>query len=530
MMNKLYKYISFLFVCCAIDMLFSACQYDEDDKFDTPAMQRLQEAVTANKQLLESASNGWRLYYFTGENYSGRGYTYFLRFAGGRVEVGSEAFPDQTSTSQYNVASDQGVVLTINTYNGVMHNLTEPNYEAIDGEQADFEFLIQKVSQDTIHIKGRKWGNKMLMVRMPADQTWKQYQDGIASYEHHLLRTYDLTVDGHQEGSIYFNPDARRATITMSGANYVIPFCTTPNGVYLAEPVGGVNGFAAQPQSLSLVTTDTNRDVRLVERITPEYLYTLLGNSAVGLPNYDASRTITNDIVSLFDFESDDDWIEVVKSGTSFTVKASDNTKGFIRRGSITVMVNGISEQMEVTQYDYEHDILGSYYLMYTDRDGEFQVDPVSMREGGGGLLLLDYTFYYDSTPVPLSLPFIFDADHASLSLYCGQLLGSLAQYSIYSVFADRDLSAWSSAATTYHLDGTYIYDEDGLYVSLAGTFGATDMPVGELLLMASYSQPLTSSSIAGYIGMLYEPVLFKTAETSSTARQAVYHNITKTP
>lgn len=521
MTTKLYRTLCLTLAFMAVGTLFTACLHDEDEKFDTPATQRLLETVEADKQLLESAPNGWRLYYFVGDNYSGGGYTYFLRFNGGRVEVGSELTPGQTATSHYDVVREQGPVLTINTYNEVMHALAEPSYEDIEGQQADFEFLIQKTSQDSIFLKGRKWGNKMLLVRMPEDQTWQQYLDGIAEYERLLLRTYDVIVNGKQTATAYFNTDSRRATITSRDSSRVTPFCVTPDGFYVAEAVGGVNGFTAVPQSLSLQSNGP-ASVQLKERITPEYLYMLLGNSAVGLPNHNASRTISNDIVELFTFTSNDDWIQVSKSGNALTVTADDNASEILRRGSITVEVNGEREDMIVTQYDYERDILGGYYLMYTDRDGEFQIDPVNMREGDSeGQLLMDYTFYYDGNPVPLVIPFTFDEGRAALSLYCGQYLGNLSSYSIFSVFADRDLSAWSAASTSYAMTGTVNFDEDGLYVVFSGHFGATDMAIGELLLMASRANPLTSSSIAGYIGMLYDPILLKTDDAMLAPRLA---------
>ena len=64
------KKIIYGFIALAALMAFQSCQKDDDEIFEKSAAQRIQEAVDADKALLESASNGWEMRYYTGEGYN----------------------------------------------------------------------------------------------------------------------------------------------------------------------------------------------------------------------------------------------------------------------------------------------------------------------------------------------------------------------------------------------------------------------------------------------------------------------------
>ena len=63
-----------------VSMSLTSCLHDNEDLFDKPAAERMEEAVKADKELLESASNGWQMHFYTGEQYTGGGYTMFMKF------------------------------------------------------------------------------------------------------------------------------------------------------------------------------------------------------------------------------------------------------------------------------------------------------------------------------------------------------------------------------------------------------------------------------------------------------------------
>ena len=83
-------YSIFLF---GVALSITSCLHDDDKIFGTPAAERIEQAVDSDKTLLESASNGWELHLWTGEQYSSGGYTYLMRFKNNKVTVGSDFAP-----------------------------------------------------------------------------------------------------------------------------------------------------------------------------------------------------------------------------------------------------------------------------------------------------------------------------------------------------------------------------------------------------------------------------------------------------
>ena len=139
-------------------MLLAACLHDDNEVFDEPAAQRLDKAVENYKQVLESAPNGWKLNLWTEPRYSGGGYTYLMKFKDGKVTVASELTDaDKASTSSYDIKKDMGPVLTVNTYNEIFHSLSNPSLRDDDGKGQDYEFIIQRVTNDSIFIEGKKF-------------------------------------------------------------------------------------------------------------------------------------------------------------------------------------------------------------------------------------------------------------------------------------------------------------------------------------------------------------------------------------
>jgi len=166
MMKNLYK--AWAILACIMGL--SSCLHDNDEVFDKSAAERIAEAVSQDKELLESASNGWQLTLATGSGYSGGTYNLFLKFKNGKVTAQGDIAPaDMKSTSSYDVIKDKGPVLTFNTYNPIIHFMAEPSYNALSGREGDYEFVITRTTQDTIYLRGKKYGNDMRMTRVAED-------------------------------------------------------------------------------------------------------------------------------------------------------------------------------------------------------------------------------------------------------------------------------------------------------------------------------------------------------------------------
>lgn len=224
----------------------SACSlHDDTELFGEPAAERLEKNVAADKTLLESAANGWELHLWTGKDYSGGGYTYFMKFANDKVTVSSDIAPaNMKTTSSYDVISDQGPMLTVNTYNEIFHYLAEPSMDDDDGEQQDYEFVIMRTTNDSIYLRGKKWGNHMVMTRVAESTSWEDEINKIQQMDEDLMRTFSLVEGNDTLGGVSLGDD-RILTYTDKSGYKKIPYYVSTKGITLAKPLE-VNGKALQ--------------------------------------------------------------------------------------------------------------------------------------------------------------------------------------------------------------------------------------------------------------------------------------------
>ena len=220
-----------------VALTMTSCLHDNEELFDTPAAERLEQAVKADKELLESAANGWQMRYYTGRDYTGGGYTMYMKFKNGKASVSSDIAPaSMVTTSSYDVTKDQGPVLTFNTYNVILHYLAQPYQSDVDGEQGDYEFVITRTTQDSIYVTGKKWGNKFVMTRVPADQSWKESINKMQSIIYAMPFSYMPVASTSEQDRVMIDPTLRRIYI---GDDVVdgVPFYMTTEGIAMQTPV-----------------------------------------------------------------------------------------------------------------------------------------------------------------------------------------------------------------------------------------------------------------------------------------------------
>ena len=228
-MNKILY--SILILGTALSM--QSCLHDEDEVFDTSADQRLQQAVSADREVLESAQNGWVMHYYTGRNYTGGGYSLLMKFKDGKAQIASDNTGSEVATSSYTITKEQGPVLAFDTYNTVMHSFSAVSISDVDGDQGDDEFIIQKISQDkdTIWVEGHKWGNKMEMTRLPEGTSWQNYLNSLSKIKDDMWYSYKVMNGQDSLAQVMLNPDTRRITVTDGTGTSSSPYYVTPTGI-----------------------------------------------------------------------------------------------------------------------------------------------------------------------------------------------------------------------------------------------------------------------------------------------------------
>ena len=215
-----------------------SCLKDDKANFSGSPAARLDEAVKVNKQILESAPNGWSLGYYAGRNYSGPVFTLTLKFKDGKAYImGDNKDATTVGVSEYDVVKDQGVVLTFPTYNSVIHELAGASQGYPEGLQGDYEFAILEANANFIRLRGKKWKNEMILTPIK-NQTQEEFiqkvftiREGMTTNNYHFILGKDTLSAGE------VNVDTRRLTAKINNVSYDLAYNLTDTGLNLSSPI-----------------------------------------------------------------------------------------------------------------------------------------------------------------------------------------------------------------------------------------------------------------------------------------------------
>ena len=145
------KNLFFLTVLLSLLVALPACQQLEPDAFDKSSSARMSEFLEDIRTALSSEQYGWTLDYFPGSKYAG--VTYALSFTEQKVTASVEKDPATAVTSTFALKTDDGPVLSFDTYNKVLHEYATPNESKYQAKGGDFEFEIRSFDKATKEIK-----------------------------------------------------------------------------------------------------------------------------------------------------------------------------------------------------------------------------------------------------------------------------------------------------------------------------------------------------------------------------------------
>lgn len=219
-----------------------SCNYDVDDLFTDPASVRLDRSVAFYDSLLQSAAYGWIMNYYPGDGSLG-GCAFTARFKNGNVELASELRLSDTIdvgtpvASKYRLLEEQGVVLSFDTYNPLLHYFTEPTMQDVDGFESDYEFVFMRASTDgdTILLRGKKYATEMTLRRMSAEDA--DYINRVVEMNKTIMGVphFHASVDGVLY-SIQLN-DLEFVYPDSQGNMTTATFTYTPSGIEFFKPV-----------------------------------------------------------------------------------------------------------------------------------------------------------------------------------------------------------------------------------------------------------------------------------------------------
>lgn len=264
-----------MLVLGALFLTASCSLHDDNEVFDTPAAQRIEESIAADKALLESATNGWELHLWMGEEYSAGGYTYLMKFKNDKVTVASDiADPDYTTSSSYDIIADAGPVLTINTYNTIFHYLANPERDGSQLQQ-DYEFIITRTTNDSIYLRGKKYGNKMVMTRMQDNVTWEEYISKLQTVDNDLILTYVIRNGSDSIGTAMLDNESRTMDIEANDTTANVSYYVSTTGVVLQHPINiggsyGLQNFNYDADAMTLTSPQSGAQALTFNAVLPD--------------------------------------------------------------------------------------------------------------------------------------------------------------------------------------------------------------------------------------------------------------------
>lgn len=232
-----------IYLLLLVPFLFlQSCVEEEKDIFDTPANQRLTEALKKYQETLLSAPNGWIMEYYPESTQMYGGYNFLLSFnEKGEVTVSSEiTSPTDSVTSLYRLIAETGPVLTFDTYNEIFHFFSQPGENnKQEGYAGDYEFIFMNVTNENIILKGKKSGNTYVMTPLAAEIKWPDYLERILEMPDLVTApSYQLLV-GDKTASFEQNWPKIIITYDVDAAieQQEVAFMYTAQGIKLYEPV-----------------------------------------------------------------------------------------------------------------------------------------------------------------------------------------------------------------------------------------------------------------------------------------------------
>ena len=254
--------------------LVTSCLIEEKELFDQNPSERLDAFLSEYKSILESNEAGWLFECFPQKDQEYGGYAYILKFKDGNVTAYFE-LGDKATTSTYSMTSDDGPVISFDTYNENLHFFATPSAAEYQGYQGDYEYNILGSSEDKseIYIKGRKSGNKMTLRKFAGTDPDAYFEAQSAIAEAMEAPAAKIAISGEESpcsisDNIFTLGDTERA------------YCFTDTGIRFYSPVeiGGTEYTELLYQNETYVSADTKITISLVfppvnEQFVASYWY-----------------------------------------------------------------------------------------------------------------------------------------------------------------------------------------------------------------------------------------------------------------
>ncbi len=246
MMKKLYKFSAIAAVLMSASL--ASCNHEEADIFDQNAAHRTEEARKMYKEILLDKGGKWQMEYFTTEEEHGYVYLFTFRNDGTVTISGNNEYITKltnidsnvpsygSETSMWTILSDNGPVLSFNSYNTIFHLFATPEDipgterdEQGYGHSGDYEFDLMKYSNDTLYLEGKKNGAEIIMTRIAPETDDETYLNEVVALADSFFNA--------KIPAVYVNLPGGYRHVVLDGATQ-LPKFYPETGDYITEYVG----------------------------------------------------------------------------------------------------------------------------------------------------------------------------------------------------------------------------------------------------------------------------------------------------
>lgn len=212
------------------------------------------------------------------------------------------------------------------------------------------------------------------------------------------------------------------------------------------------------------------------------------------------------------------DWLSASIEGDSLVVSSTANETGHLRKGYVKYTFGDYKDSVQVTQFDFDTDLAGNYYLAYSDDNGKLRALLGVLQQSGDDYVL--------SLPqLDFNIPVAFDAVNHQLTISAGSYVGDYTYggtvYPTYTILGSSE-AGYMTWAKSVKYAATFDYDEeDGVTVAEFGDVGSWQYAVDYLELYLFKSKTLNSDNRFGAIVSMYNPFLQKMDDVAGARKRS---------
>lgn len=239
----------YIFIVIALASVLCACSREEANLFDKSAAERAQEALENGNTVLTGAEYGWEMLYFA--NTESRGYNLLVRFlpngqviatAKNSLTTKNKIMTDSIST--WAVKNDYGPIITLDTYNSVLHAWADPQEDG-SGFEGDYEFLILHADPNYVKLKGKKHSGYCYLYPLKEETDPAVYFAEVEAVQKRLFANQNLFIYKTKDGVERMLHQGNLGIFALTPAGEIVneedpdifPLCETRDGIQFSYGV-----------------------------------------------------------------------------------------------------------------------------------------------------------------------------------------------------------------------------------------------------------------------------------------------------